>query len=160
MNRIFLALGTAALVAASGYAIAENDDHSPFANLEQKESYGIGSMIGQQLERDIGDVDATAFLEGVNEGFGGTSKLDNEEITAMLQQRMEREQAAALAAAHEKDLAVQADHGVNFINYWVDPRSGDIFCLSEADSADAVLATHREAHGLISVEIAEVKQGE
>jgi len=68
--------------------------------------------------------------------------------------------AADVAAAHEKDLAVQADHGVNFINYWVDPRSGDIFCLSEADSADAVLATHREAHGLVSDEIAEVKQGE
>lgn len=67
---------------------------------------------------------------------------------------------ADVAAAHEQDLAVQGRHGVNFINYWVDPRSGDIFCLSEAESADAVLATHRDAHGLISDEIAEVTQGE
>jgi len=68
--------------------------------------------------------------------------------------------AADVAAAHDKDLAIEDQHGVHFINYWVDPRSGDIFCLSEADSADAVLATHREAHGLVSDEIAEVTQGE
>jgi len=68
--------------------------------------------------------------------------------------------AEDVAAAHEQDLAVQARYGVNFINYWVDPRSGDIFCLSEADSAAAVLATHRDAHGLVSDEIAEVTQGQ
>ena len=68
--------------------------------------------------------------------------------------------AEDVAAAHEKDLAVQDTHGVHFINYWVDPRTGDIFCLSEAESADAVIATHRDAHGLISDEIAQVTQGE
>jgi hypothetical protein len=68
--------------------------------------------------------------------------------------------AADVAAAHEQDLAVQDRYGVNFINYWVDPRSGDIFCLSEAASPEAVLATHREAHGLVSDEIAEVIQGQ
>jgi hypothetical protein len=67
--------------------------------------------------------------------------------------------AADVAAAHEKDLAVQDRHNVHFINYWVDPRSGDIFCLSEAQSADDVLETHREAHGLVSDEISEVTQG-
>jgi hypothetical protein len=66
---------------------------------------------------------------------------------------------ADVAAAHDQDLAVQGRHDVHFINYWVDPRSGNIFCLSEAESAEAVLETHREAHGLISDEIAEVTQG-
>jgi len=65
-----------------------------------------------------------------------------------------------VAAAHELDLATQDKYGVQFINYWVDPRSGDIFCLSEANSADDVIATHRDAHGLISHTIGEVKQGE
>ena len=65
-----------------------------------------------------------------------------------------------VAAAHEKDLVAQELNGVNFINYWVDPRSGDIFCLSEAENAEAVLTTHREAHGLVSDEIAQVFQGE
>ncbi|MCW8926970.1 MAG: DUF4242 domain-containing protein [Xanthomonadales bacterium] len=64
-----------------------------------------------------------------------------------------------VAAAHDKDLAVQDAHNVHFINYWVDPRSGDIFCLSEARNAEDVLETHREAHGLISDEIAEVTEG-
>ena len=68
--------------------------------------------------------------------------------------------AADVAAAHEKDLDVQGKYDVNFINYWVDPASGDIFCLSEAGSAAAVLDTHREAHGLVSDEIARVTQGE
>jgi len=68
--------------------------------------------------------------------------------------------AEDVAAAHELDLAAQGTHDVRFVNYWVDPRSGDIFCLSEAHSADDVIATHRDAHGLISDEIAEVTQGE
>lgn len=67
---------------------------------------------------------------------------------------------ADVAAAHELDLAVQDKHGVHFVNYWADPRSGDIFCLSEAHSAEDVIATHRDAHGLISDEIGEVTQGE
>lgn len=66
----------------------------------------------------------------------------------------------AVAAAHELDLATQDQYGVHFVNYWVDPRSGSIFCLSEAHGADDVIATHRDAHGLISDEIAEVTQGE
>lgn len=65
-----------------------------------------------------------------------------------------------VAAAHELDVAVQDTHGVRFVNYWVDSRSGEIFCLSEAHSADDVIATHRDAHGLISDTIAEVAQGE
>jgi hypothetical protein len=68
--------------------------------------------------------------------------------------------AEDVARAHEKDLAVEDEYGVHFINYWVDPRSGDIFCLSEAPSAEAVLETHRKAHGLVSDEIAAVTQGE
>lgn len=67
---------------------------------------------------------------------------------------------ADVAAAHEEDLAAQDEHGVNFINYWVDPRTGNVFCLSEAAHADDVIATHRDAHGLISDEIAAVTQGQ
>lgn len=67
---------------------------------------------------------------------------------------------ADVAAAHDQDLAVQGDYGVNFVNYWVDQRTGNIFCLSGAENADDVIETHRHAHGLISDEIAEVTQGE
>ncbi len=68
--------------------------------------------------------------------------------------------AAAVAAAHQKDLAVEGKHGVHFINYWVDEASGRVFCLSEAPSADAVRETHREAHGLLPASVAKVTRGD
>lgn len=68
--------------------------------------------------------------------------------------------AEAVADAHRKDLDVQAHFGVSFIRYWVDEANGKVYCLSEAPSAEAVLETHREAHGLISDTIGEVTQGE
>lgn len=68
--------------------------------------------------------------------------------------------AAAVADAHKKDLAVQKKNGASFINYWVDEKAGVVLCLSEAANADAVINTHKEAHGLIPVEVRAVKQGE
>ena len=68
--------------------------------------------------------------------------------------------AAAVAAAHEKDLAVQSQFGVHFINYWVDEANGQVFCLSEAPNADAVRETHRHAHGLMPETVTTVVRGE
>lgn len=68
--------------------------------------------------------------------------------------------AKAVADAHLKDLAVQGKYGVNFINYWVDEKSGAVMCLSEAKDASSVINTHKEAHGLIPVEVHPVKQGQ
>lgn len=68
--------------------------------------------------------------------------------------------AKAVAEAHGKDLAVEGKYGVNFINYWVDEQSGTIFCLSEAKDAQSVINTHKEAHGLVPVEIHPVIQGQ
>jgi len=65
-----------------------------------------------------------------------------------------------VADAYKKDLAVQGKHGVNFINYWVDEKAGVVMCLLEAADSNAIIATHKEAHGLIPVEILRVKQGE
>ena len=68
--------------------------------------------------------------------------------------------AADVAAAHEKDLAVQGKNGVNFINYWVDEKEGVVMCLSQAPDSDAVIHTHKEAHGLVPATVLQVKQGE
>jgi hypothetical protein len=68
--------------------------------------------------------------------------------------------AAGVAEAHDKDLAVQGKHGVNFINYWVDEKAGVVMCLSEAPDSSAVIRTHKEAHGMAPHEIAKVQQGE
>jgi hypothetical protein len=62
-----------------------------------------------------------------------------------------------VAAAHQKDLAVEGKHGVNFINYWV---SGNlVVCLSQAPDSNAVIETHREAHGLIPSRVMKVTPG-
>jgi hypothetical protein len=67
--------------------------------------------------------------------------------------------AEDVADAHRKDLAVQGEHGVRFLNYWVDERGGTIHCLAEAPNADAIRATHRHAHGLVPDAVQRVVEG-
>jgi hypothetical protein len=50
-----------------------------------------------------------------------------------------------LRAAHQADLAIQADEQVDFKRAWADPESGMVFCLSEAPNADAVRKIHDRA---------------
>ena len=45
--------------------------------------------------------------------------------------------AADVAKAHEADLKVQGEHGVDYKSYWVDEQQGLIFCLVDAPNADA-----------------------
>ena len=65
-----------------------------------------------------------------------------------------------VAAAHQKDLAVQKKYGVSFLNYWVDEKAGTVFCLAEAPDSNALIMTHKEAHGLIPKDVKEVQQGQ
>jgi hypothetical protein len=67
--------------------------------------------------------------------------------------------AGDVAAAHQKDLAVQSKYHVRFLNYWFDARTGTVSCLVEAPSADAAVAAHKEAHGLIPEAIDEAVEG-
>lgn len=66
----------------------------------------------------------------------------------------------AVEQAHQKDLEVQPKHHVHFLNYWVNEETGLVFCLSKARNADAVIATHRDAHALLPAKIVKVVQGE
>ncbi|MBL0740939.1 DUF4242 domain-containing protein [Chryseolinea lacunae] len=67
--------------------------------------------------------------------------------------------AKAVADAHVKDLAVQEKYKTSFINYWVDEKRGIVMCLAEAPDSAAMVATHKEAHGLIPQEVHSVQQG-
>ena len=67
--------------------------------------------------------------------------------------------ADAVAGAHQKDLEVQEKHGVSYLKYWFDEGSGKVFCLVEAPNAEAAVAVHREAHGLVADDITEVQEG-
>ena len=65
----------------------------------------------------------------------------------------------AVRDAHEKDLEVQGDHGVNYKSYWVSEQAGKVFCLVEAPDAETAARVHRDAHGLVADEIYEVQEG-
>jgi hypothetical protein len=67
--------------------------------------------------------------------------------------------AEAIKGAHEQDLKVQKQHGVNYRKYWFDEASGRAFCLVEAPNKEAAIAVHREAHGLVADELIEVQEG-
>lgn len=53
--------------------------------------------------------------------------------------------AELLEEAHQADLAIQDEEGVNITRAWADPGSGVIFCLSEAPDADALKRVHARA---------------
>jgi hypothetical protein len=61
--------------------------------------------------------------------------------------------------AHAKDLKVGGKHGVKFLKYWFDEKTGTVFCLSEAPNKEAPRKAHKEAHGLLPDEIYEVVEG-
>lgn len=67
--------------------------------------------------------------------------------------------AADVAGAHAADVALQDTYGVTYLSYWVDESSRKVFCLVEAPDADAAIAVHREAHGLVADKIYEVTEG-
>ncbi len=67
--------------------------------------------------------------------------------------------AEALAKAHAADVAVGGKRGVTYMRYWFDEATGKVFCLAEAPSAEAAIAVHREAHGLLADQIVEVREG-
>lgn len=66
---------------------------------------------------------------------------------------------ADVAAAHTADLAIQDQHGVHYLRYWVDEQKGKIFCLVDAATPEAANVVHREAHGLVADEIYSVVEG-
>lgn len=67
--------------------------------------------------------------------------------------------AEAVAGAHKRDLEVQEKFGVNYLQYWFDEGTGQVFCLVDAPDAKAAEAVHREAHGLVADHITPVQEG-
>ena len=64
----------------------------------------------------------------------------------------------AVAEAHRRELEVQARHGVQYLMYWHSESDGSVFRLVLAPSTEAVDRVHREANGLPTDEIVEVKE--
>jgi class 3 adenylate cyclase len=66
--------------------------------------------------------------------------------------------AADIAGAHLKDLEVQGQFGVRFLNYWFDPERQTAFCLADGPTEEAVAKVHSKSHGLIPNQVIEVDQ--
>jgi class 3 adenylate cyclase len=62
-----------------------------------------------------------------------------------------------VAAGHILDLKVQDDYNVRYLRYWFNQEGGKVFCLCEAPSAEAAIAVHDKAHGMLPDEIIEVQ---
>ena len=62
-----------------------------------------------------------------------------------------------VAKAHAKDVETQQKYGVEYHKYWVNEKTGKVFCLVHAPSAEAAECVHREAHGLLAEKIIEVE---
>jgi class 3 adenylate cyclase len=67
--------------------------------------------------------------------------------------------AEDVAKAHAEDMKIQAQHGVEYVKYWVNEERGKVFCLVSAPDAEAANCVHREAHGLLAGRILEVEPG-
>jgi Nickel responsive protein SCO4226-like len=61
--------------------------------------------------------------------------------------------------AHQADVRIQDQYGVNYRHYWVDEEEGKVFCLVDAPDRDTAARVHREAHGLEAQTLFEVEQG-
>ncbi|MGZ4130340.1 MAG: DUF4242 domain-containing protein [Actinomycetota bacterium] len=66
---------------------------------------------------------------------------------------------ADAAELHAADLKAQAAHGADFKRFWIDEEAGKVFCLIEAPNAEAAIAVHRDAHGMLADRIYEVREG-
>src|SRR5438105_1044868 len=62
-----------------------------------------------------------------------------------------------VAKAHAHDVEVQGKYGVTYHKYWVNEKTGKIFCLCHAPNAEAAAQVHREAHGLLAEKIIQVE---
>jgi hypothetical protein len=96
----------------------------------------------------------------VENGTGERGKEDAMPLFMDVHQELpEGAGATEVAGAHAADVALQATYGVEYRRYWVDEKSGKVFCLVEAPDADTAARVHREAHGLVADEIYEVVEG-
>ena len=92
-------------------------------------------------------------------GCGTNEEVSSNNLYMDIHKNVEGLTAEAVIEAHQKDLDVQDEYGVKYLEYWYDEESGTVFCLVEAPSEEAANTVHREAHGLVADEIVKVSHG-
>jgi class 3 adenylate cyclase len=59
----------------------------------------------------------------------------------------------AIDGAHQQDLEMQHEHGVNIMTYWFDEARSTAFCLADAPNEEALRELHESSHGFVPNEI-------
>lgn len=65
--------------------------------------------------------------------------------------------AKDVADAHYKDVEIQDKYGVTYHKYWVNEKTGKVFCLCHAPNEEAAAQVHREAHGLMAGKVIQIE---
>jgi class 3 adenylate cyclase len=65
--------------------------------------------------------------------------------------------AEDVAKAHAKDMETQRKYGVEYSKYWVNEKTGKVFCLVHAPNTEAAECVHREAHGMVAEKLIEIQ---
>ena len=60
--------------------------------------------------------------------------------------------------AHQADLAIQDEYGVQFLTFWFNSPDGQAFCLVDAPTREAAVAVHKASHGLVPNDMVEVQK--
>ena len=63
-----------------------------------------------------------------------------------------------IKAAHQRDLDIQDQYGVEFLTFWFNSPGSEAFCLVDAPTKEAVIEVHKQAHGLVPHDIIEVEK--
>ncbi len=63
-----------------------------------------------------------------------------------------------IKAAHQQDLAIQDQYGVQFLTFWFNSPDGQAFCLVDAPTREAAITVHKASHGLVPSKMVEVEK--
>ena len=96
MRRTATTMAVASAVVMAGYFQATASEDGGFASTEARESYAMGALIGEQLGRDMPDLDVATFLEGMGSALGqGEARLSQEQVMDTLAAYEQRQLADA-----------------------------------------------------------------
>jgi uncharacterized protein DUF4242 len=121
---------------------------SPSRETQIRRPIELGLEFSSAFEPDS---DYHLLNESLKEDLSMPTYMDMHDIPGV--------KAADVAGAHEADVKIQGNYGVNYKQYWVDEENGKVFCLVDAPDRETATRVHREAHGLEAHTLYEVEQG-
>jgi len=107
-------MAVASAVVLAGYFQATASEDSGFASTEARESYAMGALIGEQLGRDMPDLDVATFLEGMGASLGqGEARLSQEQVVETIA-AYEQRQLAEVQQRFEEQATKNSEAGSAF----------------------------------------------